>query len=1335
MAKPLRIFISSPGDVVPERRRAALVIEKLAKDYARFFEIEPYLWETEPMLASGHFQDAIVPPGETDIVVLILWARLGTPLPEEKYRGIDGRAPVTGTEWEFEAALAAHKQRGVPDLLAYKKKAPPKAEYTSEADLEELGRQLQKFGAFWSRHFVDHGEFRAAFGEFENLDGFEAKLEGDLRRLIERRIAALQAQPDKAVSPTWLKGSPFRGLEIYRFEHAPIFFGRSEATKTAVEQLVENAEAGRPFLLVLGASGSGKSSLVQAGIVPVLGVRGVVAGVGEWRRAVIRPGGHPGGPFMALAAAFADDDALPEVLKGQDVAALARHLEAAAADPSFPIVAALAAREQAARQKGDLLSFEEVRLILVVDQLEELFTLGEMTPDQRKVFIVCLKGLMDSRRVFVIATMRSDYWHRAAEVPLLVALAEGHGRLDLLPPTQAEITEMIRRPAEAAGLSFETDPRTEIGLDAALAEEASREPGALPLLSFLLSALYARDVQENQGSALRYASMRTLGGLKGAIATRAETAFTGLPTDAQAVLPKVLRALVTVSRSGAEPTARAVSMARVAEGSLERRIVEAFLDPQVRLLVADGDGEGARVRLAHEALITHWERAKRQIAQDRDDLGTRAVVEEAEAEWRAAERRDKRGYLLRDPYLANAVDLAKRWGDELDAPLREFIKLSARRARLAQTLTAAAAVLFAIVAGAAFYLWHRASDEAAIALARQLAAQAGLVMTESPDLQDRSVLLALESVRRAASFEGSQALRSALKGLAKLRARFPISGNNHAITFSPDGQYLAVGSEDKTARVFAIAENREVARFAHEDPVTSVVFNPNGKQIATAAGPLARIFDLDGNREVARVILTDRVRTLAFSQDGNLLAVGGDDKTARVVDTTTGREITRFDENRPVIKVDFSATGHNLAILGEVDKSHKTLRIVEVGSGHDVVPPISDQLSDAAVSGDGSRLVAITLHDDARTARVLELENGAEVLQFEVGGPASLSIALSRDGAYLILAAMGGGWSLYKVEKGATAPVLNWRTRSGILRVQFLGLHLRSMAITYLDRTTEIIDLLTMHNSAVLLHSIPGGVAFSPDGDAAAAVTDQGGTLVLDLSVGPTTISANSDISAARFDPNVRYLAAFKQIGVDSITFFDPKNGRRLGAPLEEKGKVDSIAFSADGQYAAIGLSTEPTQVIELKSRHEVARLGEHEGVAAIAFSGDGRRVAIGVDTGKDNEVGAWMFDTTTWKEVQPLSSNSVCALAFTADGRHVAVGEDNFVGFCSLGGSSRLFEDVAAAGGRKATRERRHWVGSGRHHPDAHVLGKTRRPIICSVLAPEEIEISPSIGPRCSMR
>jgi eukaryotic-like serine/threonine-protein kinase len=795
MATPLRIFISSPGDVALERRRAALVIEKLAKDYARFFEISPYVWETEPMLASGHFQDAILPPSQTDILVLILWARLGTPLPGQKYHGIDGRIPVTGTEWEFETALAANALRGVPDLLAYKKKTSPKAEYSSDADLEELRRQLQKLEAFWNRYFVDRGEFRAAFGEFEELDGFEAKLESDLRRLIERRIAAVQGDPDKATSPTWLMGSPFRGLETYRFEHAPIFFGRSEAIKIAVEHLVENAEAGRPFLLVLGASGAGKSSLAQAGIVPALGVRGVMAGVGKWRRAVIRPGGHPGGPFMALAAALGDDDALPELLGGQDVAALARHLEAAATDPAFPIVAALIAREQAARQKGELLSFEEVRLIVMVDQLEELFTLGEVPPDRRKAFILCLKGLMDSKKVLVIATMRSDYWHRAAEVPLLVALSEGYGRLDLLPPTQAEITEMIRRPAEVAGLRFEIEPRTEIGLDAALAEEASREPGALPLLSFLLDALYVGDVQGSHGLTLRYATMRTLGGLRGAIATRAEAAFTALPADAQAALPKVLRALVTVSRSGAEPTARAVPTARFVDGSPQRRVVEAFLDPQVRLLVADSDGEGARLRLAHEALISHWERAKRQIAQDRDDLRTRTVVDEALAEWRVAGGRRKRDYLLRDPYLANALDLARRWGDELDAPTRAFILSSQRRARLRQRLIAGAVAVFALVLLAAIVgerqavVQHRraeralsASTETANALVTDLAKKfrdrTGMPIDLVRDILDRAQNLQYQIIN---SGEAAPELRfSAAKALNELVLTLLAQGDKKA---------------------------------------------------------------------------------------------------------------------------------------------------------------------------------------------------------------------------------------------------------------------------------------------------------------------------------------------------------------------------------------------------------------------------------------------------------------------------------------------------------------------------------------------------------------------------
>ena len=118
MPQRLRIFVSSPADVPDERLRTALIVDKLAQDYGRFFAIETYRWEHEAMLASKHFQDAIEPPSAFDIVVLILWSRLGTPLPEKtedrEYRGIDGRSPVTGTEWEYEDALRAAREKKRP---------------------------------------------------------------------------------------------------------------------------------------------------------------------------------------------------------------------------------------------------------------------------------------------------------------------------------------------------------------------------------------------------------------------------------------------------------------------------------------------------------------------------------------------------------------------------------------------------------------------------------------------------------------------------------------------------------------------------------------------------------------------------------------------------------------------------------------------------------------------------------------------------------------------------------------------------------------------------------------------------------------------------------------------------------------------------------------------------------------------------------------------------------------------------------------------------------------------------------------------------------------------
>ena len=172
MAQPFRIFISSPGDVGDERRRAALVISRLKREFARFFDISAVLWEYEPMLSSGHFQDIIDPPSTADIVVLILWSRLGTPLPARtklrEYKGLDGRVPVTGTEWEFEQAIEARERRkGVPDLLVYRKFTEGFAQFGRAEELEQIGRQWEALQSFWQRHFeADDGRLQGGVQSF-----------------------------------------------------------------------------------------------------------------------------------------------------------------------------------------------------------------------------------------------------------------------------------------------------------------------------------------------------------------------------------------------------------------------------------------------------------------------------------------------------------------------------------------------------------------------------------------------------------------------------------------------------------------------------------------------------------------------------------------------------------------------------------------------------------------------------------------------------------------------------------------------------------------------------------------------------------------------------------------------------------------------------------------------------------------------------------------------------------------------------------------------------------------------------------------------------------------
>jgi tetratricopeptide (TPR) repeat protein len=700
--RKLHVFVSSPGDVVEERVVTRRVLERLGAVYGDRVELVPVFWEHEPLRASASFQDQIRQPADCDVVLMILWSRLGTRLPTHMTRP-DGSRYASGTEFEFENALESYRAKGTPDLLVYRKTARPVTPLDTEQQILKRLRQKEALDGFVERWFMaEDGSFTAAFHTFEGLDDYEELLETHLRKLLREKIP--DSGQDLRRRVDWTHGSPYRGLEVFGVEHTPIFFGRTRATSEVLNALRRQSVVGRPFVLVLGMSGCGKSSLLRAGVLPLLTQPGVIEGVGLWRSAVMRPADAGSDLFSSLAAALVQDQALPELMAdGTGIAALAKQFQESPEVISALIKGGLSQAAGVVAREDNLEQQTDARLVLLIDQLEELFTTPGVSGRERDLFVAAIESLVASGKVWVLATMRSDFYSRLAELPGLVALKEGAGQYDLLPPSPAEIGQMIRRPAELAGLEFEESEVTGERLDDALRDAAARNPEALPLLQFTLEQLYtARSVEE----VLTLAAYTELGGVEGALAQRAEAAFSSLPEPAQAAFSAVMSSLVTVGAGESDGgTRQRAPLAGFAGGSPGRVLVDRFVE--ARLLVTDRDDRGEPVvAVAHEALLRYWPRMVQWLERNRELLQVRERLDAAARQW-DTEGRPASNLLASAKRLAEADELEK--SEEIELPEREHEFLQAslakgrRTQRLKRTAGAALFILAVVAAGAAFF--------------------------------------------------------------------------------------------------------------------------------------------------------------------------------------------------------------------------------------------------------------------------------------------------------------------------------------------------------------------------------------------------------------------------------------------------------------------------------------------------------------------------------------------------------------------------------------------------------------------------------------------------------
>ena len=712
--RQLQIFISSPGDVFEERAIAQRVIERLQSEYAGRVALKPVLWEHEPLLASSTFQDQIIRPSETDVVVSILWSRLGTRLPKGFTRE-DGSRYDSGTEYEFEDAIGGFRKNGKPDLLVYRKTAPPSVRLDDEKELLERLQQKKKLDEFVNRWFHDkaEGTLIAAFHAFDSPSDFESLLEAHLHKLIERKLPDTGASAGEAPA-VWKKGSPFRGLHAFEFEHAPVFFGRTKAVSDILQGLRNQAADGRAFVLVLGMSGGGKSSVVRAGVLPMLTQPGVIEGVALWRRAIFRPGDTPGDLFTGLASALLRDHALPALdSENEGPASLAQVLQDS---PQSAVMLIKAALEQAvaghSRAGGKKI---QSRLALVIDQMEEMFTQEGITAKERKAFANTLDALARCGRVWIVGTLRSDFYPRLMDLPVIGALKDGDGQYDLMPPIASEIGQMIRLPTRAAALRFEEDFASSERLDDILRDAAAERPEILPLLQFTLEELYQR---RTPNGTLTLKAYRELGGVEGSLAKRAETVFQELPPEVQAALPKVLNALVSVEQDGHETIGRKRASWKSATNAEVRKLLETFV--AARLFVTElADDGSAVVTVAHEALLWHWPRVTEWVNQNRENLRIRGRVSIAAERW-AADQRPSDLLLPRGKPLGEAETLLEQDMD-LDEIEAAYIGASVAKAKRTRQLKSAVVVMLAmlaIMAGSAAFMANQQRSLADQARAR-----------------------------------------------------------------------------------------------------------------------------------------------------------------------------------------------------------------------------------------------------------------------------------------------------------------------------------------------------------------------------------------------------------------------------------------------------------------------------------------------------------------------------------------------------------------------------------------------------------------------------------------
>ncbi|MCF3184736.1 trypsin-like peptidase domain-containing protein [Streptomyces polychromogenes] len=1037
---------------------------------------------------------------------------------------------------------------------------------------------------------------------------------------------------------------PYQGLERFTAEQAQWFEGRGEA----VRQVLANLAQQQRLTLLLGPSGSGKSSLVEAGVLPALAA-GELPQSDRWLPVVTRP-------RQDLLAEL-ERAGLPGAATEGIAAAVTRRL---AADPFHR------------------------RVVLVVDQFEELLAQSASGPQHERRLAATneITAAVKSRAALsVILIMRDDFYPQLAALARMFEAAVP-GLLNVPSAlSQQDLHDIITLPAERMGARFQPGLPEQIISDVLATTPggtSSREAPVtvLPLLELALSQLWER----RQDGCLTHDAYRRIGGVTGSLTTWCDTAMDQLPPERRPVAQRILTSLVRpadlshhipaireqvplhelrdlAADPGAGPDDEGFD--EVLAVLTRHRIITTHtpLDPGH----PDAPAGPPVAELIHDALIQDWGTLREWVGQDHRFQEWFDHTRDRRARWAAGK---DPGDLLGGTALAEGLDWSRQ--RHLPGEIADFLTASRerqqaaiRRSRRLNMVLACLLVLALVAVGGAVWQWRTTVTQRQEALSRQLAAQSEGLLGVNPDL---AALLAVRSYRIDHTAEAVKSLEDST-GDPLLQVLRGHDGEVSSVAFSPDGRTLASASSDQSVLLWNVTTGKaRPALTGHTKGVESVAFSPDGLTLATSSDDkTVQLWDVATGRNRATLAgHRDEVYAVAFSPDRHTLATGSADNTVRLWDTTAHTTRATLGHMDDVRAVAFSPDGKTLA-TGSLDGTARlwdmtTLTIRATLKGH------TDAVNSVAFSPDGKTL-ATGSYDG--TVGLWDTATGK-------GRPSSIShtdavasVAFSPDGKTLATGSYDHTVGLWDPETGAPRSTLAGHT--GSVNLVAFSPDGKTLATGGTDKTVRLWDMaadairpaLSGHTDAV------NSVAFSPDGKTLATGSTDKTVRLWDAATGENlrTLKGHKDwVTTVAFSPDGQILASAS--GDKTVQLWDAATGENLRTLRGHGAAVQSLAFSPDGSTLATGGDDKTVRLWDTatgKPGNESTAYTDW--VYAVAFSPDGHTLAIaGASSTVNGSNTVRLWDTLTGITHTTLTDHleAVTSVAFSPDGKVIATGSED---------------------------------------------------------------------------